>query len=118
MYGEGNQAVGRLLEHILTRSDNVTLLAWTGRDSSSQHSYLPAGLTVYNQIVPPHAPRPVETAEMDRMVTALRSSLPDLSLAIALYGRLSSLPPLSLVAARLRLPGIVFSLADLVLSRN
>ncbi|KAI9461104.1 hypothetical protein HD554DRAFT_2131246 [Boletus coccyginus] len=41
MYGKGNQAVGRLLEHILTRSDNVTLFAWTGRDSSSQHSYLP-----------------------------------------------------------------------------
>ncbi|KAF8548438.1 hypothetical protein OG21DRAFT_1400172, partial [Imleria badia] len=28
IYGEGNQAVGRLLEYILTRSDNVTLLAW------------------------------------------------------------------------------------------
>jgi len=51
---------------------------------------------------------------MDGMVTALRSSLPDLSLAVTLYGRLSSLPPLSLVAGRLRLPGIVFPLADLV----
>jgi len=112
MYGEGNQAVGRLLEHILTRSDNVTLLAWTGRDSSSQHSYLPADLTVYNEIVPLHVPRPVETAEMDGMVTALRSSLPDLSLTVALYERLSGLPPLSLVAGRLRLPGIVFPIAD------
>ncbi|KAF8547427.1 hypothetical protein OG21DRAFT_1367944, partial [Imleria badia] len=28
IYGEGEQAVGRLLEYILTRSDNVTLLAW------------------------------------------------------------------------------------------
>ncbi|KAI9567133.1 hypothetical protein HD554DRAFT_1027555 [Boletus coccyginus] len=114
MYGEGNQAVGRLLEHILTRSDNVTLLAWTGRDSSSQHSYLPADLTVYNQIVPPHTPRPVQTAEMDSMVAALRSSLPDLSLSVALYERLYHLPPLSLVAGRLRLPGIAFPLADLV----
>jgi len=114
MYGEGNQAVGRLLEHILTRSDNVTLLAWTGRDSSSQHSYLPADLTVYNEIVPPHVPRPVETAKMDGMVTALCSSLPDLSLGVALYRRLSSLPPLSLVAGRLRLPGIVFPLADII----
>ena len=26
-YGEGNHAVGRLLEYILTRSDSVTLLA-------------------------------------------------------------------------------------------
>ena len=52
IYGEGNQAVGRLLEYILTRSGDVTLLAWTGRSSSSHHSYLPADLTVYNEIVP------------------------------------------------------------------
>ncbi|KAI9567129.1 hypothetical protein HD554DRAFT_1027100 [Boletus coccyginus] len=116
MYGEGNQAVGRLLEHILTRSDNVTLLAWTGRDSSSQHSYLPVDLTVYNEIVPPHTPRPIETAEMGGMVTALRSSLPDLSLSVALYERLYHLPPLSLIAGRLRLPGIVFPFADPVSS--
>ncbi|KAI9571601.1 hypothetical protein HD554DRAFT_1791804 [Boletus coccyginus] len=113
IYGEGDQAVGRLLEHILTRSDNVTLLAWTGRSSSSQHSYLPANLTVYNEIVPLHVPRPMERAEMDGTVTALRSSLPDLSMIVALYERLYHLPPLSLVAGRLRLPGIVFPLADL-----
>ncbi|KAI9571640.1 hypothetical protein HD554DRAFT_1801390 [Boletus coccyginus] len=112
IYGEGTQAVGRLLEYILTRSDNVILLAWTGRCSSSQHSYLPTDLTVYNEIVPPHVPSPMETAEMDGMVTTLRSSLPDLSVTIALYERLYHLPPLSLVAGRLRLPGIVFPLAD------
>ena len=113
IYGEGNQAIGRLLEYILTRSDNVTLLAWTG-SSGSHHSYLPADLTVYNQIVPPHVPQPVETADMDGMVATLRSSFPDLSLIVALYEHLYDLPPLSLVAGRLRLPGIVFSLTDLV----
>ena len=112
IYGEGNQAVGRLLEYILTRSDNVTLLAWTG-SSGSDHSYLPADLIVYNQIVPPHVPLPIETAEMDGMVVALRSSLPDLSLTTTLYERLYDLPPLSLVAGRLRLPGIVFPLVGL-----
>ncbi|KAI9571769.1 hypothetical protein HD554DRAFT_1819184 [Boletus coccyginus] len=30
MYGEGNRAVGRLLEHILMGSRDVTILAWTG----------------------------------------------------------------------------------------
>lgn len=40
IYGEGNQAVGRLLEHILMRSDNVTILAWTG--NAGNHSYLPS----------------------------------------------------------------------------
>ena len=113
IYGEGNQAVGRLLEHILTRSDNVTLLAWTGK-SGSHHSYLPADLTVYNQIMPPHVPSPIETTVMDGMVKALRSSSPDISFAMALYEQLYNLPPLSLVAGRLRLPGIVFPLTDLV----
>jgi hypothetical protein len=113
IYGEGNQAIGRLLEYVLTRSDSVTLLAWTG-SSGSHHSYLPADLTVYNQIVPLHVPQPVETTKMDGMVTALRSSIPDLSLIVALYERLYDLPPLSLAAGRLRLSGIVFPLADLV----
>ena len=48
------------------------------------------------------------------MVMALRSSLPDLCLTVTLYERLYDLPPLSLVAGRLRLPGIAFPLADLV----
>ena len=113
IYGEGNQAIGRLLEHILTRSGDVTLLAWTG-SSGSHHSYLPTDLTVYNQIEPPHVPQPLDKTEMDGMITKLRSSMPDLSLTVALYEGLSALPPLSLVAGRLRLPGIVFPLADLV----
>ncbi|KAF8134370.1 hypothetical protein EV363DRAFT_1161183, partial [Boletus edulis] len=111
IYGEGNQAIGRLLEHILTRSDNVTLLAWTG-NSGSHHSYLPTDLTAYNQIVPPHVPPPVE---MDDMITTLESSSFDHSVAIALYDQLYVLPPLSLVAGRLRLPGIVFPLSNPVL---
>ncbi|KAF8548148.1 WD40 repeat-like protein [Imleria badia] len=112
IYGEGNQAAGRLLEHILMRSADVTLLAWAG-NSGSHHSYLPADLTFYNQIVPPHVPPLIETAELDGMVTVLRSSLPDLTLAIALYNQLYKLPSLSLVAGRLGLPGIVFPLANL-----
>jgi len=114
IYGKGNQAVGRLLEHILTHSDNVTLLAGTGRTSSSQHSYLPADLTVYSEIVPLHVPRPIETAKMDGMVTALCLSLADLSMTVALYERLYHLPPFSLIAGQLRLPGIVFPLTDLI----
>ncbi|KAF8425734.1 hypothetical protein L210DRAFT_3219341 [Boletus edulis BED1] len=115
IYGEGNQAVGRLLEYILTRSDNVTLLAWTG-SSGSHNSYLPSSLTVYDQVVPPHTPPPIKTAEMNNMAASLRSSLPDsdFSLAVTLYERLYDLPPLSLVAGRLRLPGIVFPLTSFI----
>ena len=114
IYGEGNQAVGRLLEHILPRSENVTLLAWTG-SSGSHHSYLPSDLTVYDEIVPPHVPAPLKTAEMDDLVKSLRSSLPDPSLTVAMYEGFYNLPSLSLIAGRLQLPGIVFPLTDLVL---
>ena len=111
IYGEGDQAVGRLLEHILTRSDDVTILTWTG-SSGNHSSYLPADLTVYNVIVPPHLPPLIETAEMDGMVSQLRSSIADLSPAVALYEQLHDLPPLTLVAGRLRLHGIVFPVTD------
>jgi len=112
IYGEGNQAVGRLLENILTRSDNVTILAWTGT-SGNHHSYLPSNLTVYDQILPPHVPKPIESAKMDRMVTDSRSSYPDPSLIVVLYERLLDLPSLSVVSGRLRLPGLVFRLTGL-----
>jgi len=105
--------VGRLLEHILTRSDNVTILAWTGI-SGSHHSYLPSDLTVYDQISPPHIPLPIEATEMDIEIATLRSSLGDLSSPTKLYKQLYELPPLSLVPGRLRLSGLVFPLTDVV----
>lgn len=112
IYGEGNQAVGRLLEHVLTGSGDVTILAWTGR-AGGYNSCLPIDLTVYDQIVPPYVPQPIEAVEMDKMVAMLRSSLDDPTLAITLYGRLHDLPSPSVAASRLRLPGIVFSIKQL-----
>ena len=109
IYGEGDQAVGRLLEHVLTGSGDVTILAWTGTPGS-YNSCLPAGLTVYNYIVPPHVPQPIQTTEMDNMVTALRSSLPDLSLAVMLHNQVDGLQSPFLAASRLRLPSFVFRL--------
>ncbi|KAF8546701.1 hypothetical protein OG21DRAFT_1527654 [Imleria badia] len=104
IYGEGNRAVGRFLEHILTGSGDVTILAWTGR-AGSYNSCLPMDLTVYNHLVAPHVPKPMETSEMYNMVAALRSSSPELSLAVALHARLSGnkLPSPSMTASRLQL---------------
>ena len=117
IYGEGSRAVGRLLEHVLTGSGDVTTLAWTGR-AGKYNSCLPADLAVYDQLVPPHVPQPIETAKMDSTVTALRSSLPDLSLAVTLYHRLHELPSPFIVSSRLRLPGIAFRLTGLVRTSN
>ncbi|KAF8548009.1 hypothetical protein OG21DRAFT_1516754 [Imleria badia] len=113
IYGEGDRAVGRLLEHILTGSGDVTILAWTRR-AGSYNSCLPVDLTVYDQLAPPHVPQPIEETEMDRMVMELRSTSPDLSLVTTLCKRLHDLPPPFLAASRLRLAGIVFPLTDLV----
>lgn len=112
-YGEGNRAVDRLLGYVLTGSGDVTILAWTG-SSGKHNSCLPVDLTVYNELVPPHVPQPIEMVEMDSMVKALYSSLADLSLAVMLHDRLNNLPPPSLYATRLRLSAIVFQLTDLV----
>ncbi|KAF8555338.1 hypothetical protein OG21DRAFT_922733 [Imleria badia] len=112
IYGEGNRAVGRFLEHILTGSGDVTILAWTGH-AGDYNSCLPPDLTVYSQLVPPHVPQPIETAEMDSVVTAFRSSLSDLSAVVTLQDHLNKLPSPSFTASRLSLPGIVFSITEL-----
>ena len=112
IYGEGDRAVGRLLEHILTGSGDVTVLAWTGR-AGSYNSCLPVDLTVYNQLVPPHVPQPIKADEMGNMTITMYSSLADLSLAVLLYDHLNKLPSPSLAASRLRLSGIVFSITQL-----
>ncbi|KAG9309693.1 hypothetical protein JVU11DRAFT_10366 [Chiua virens] len=113
IYGEGNRAVGRLLEHILTGSGDVTILAWTG-SVGSYNSCLPMDLTVYDQLEPPHIPRLIDMTQAAQTVTKLRSSLADLSLATTLYDRLNELPIPSVAASRLQLPGIIFPLTDLV----
>ena len=78
IYGEGTLAVGRLLEHVLTGSGDVTILAWTGT-ANDYNSCLPKDLIVYGDVGAPHIPALMETAELNRTVTELRSSLLDLS---------------------------------------
>ena len=114
MYGEGTRAVGRLLEYVLTGSGDATILAWTGT-ANDYNSCLPLNLTVYNPVVPPHIPR-METAELDRTVAELRSSLPDASLAVTLYHELNRLPPPTGASSRLRLPGIISLITDVSMS--
>ena len=114
IYGEGTRAVGRLLEHILTgSSDATTVLAWTGT-ANNYNSCLPKDLTVYGEVVPPHIPALTETAELNRTVTELCSSLPDLSLATKLYDQLNKLPMPAMASGRLRLPGIVSRVTNVV----
>ena len=112
IYGEGNRAVGRLLEHILAGSSDVTILAWTGR-AGDYNSCLPPDLTVYDQLVPPHVPQPMESVEVDSIVAKLRSSVPDLSLAVTLHDLLSKLLAPTFNASRLGLPCVAFAVTQL-----
>jgi hypothetical protein len=113
IYGEGNRAVGRLLEHILTGSGDVTVLAWTGKPGR-YNSCLPGDLTVYNELPASHVPLPIDSADMTALVEVLRGSLPDPFIAEMLYTRLSELPSPSIAASRLKLSGIFFPLDELV----
>ena len=112
IYGEGNRSVGRFLEHILAGSGDVTILAWTG-GAGGYNSCLPPDLTVYDQLVPPHIPQPIEAAKMDDSIKALRSSLPDLSLALTLHYHLNKPLRPTFVASCLGLPCIIFPITQL-----
>ena len=113
VYGENYRAVGRLLEHVLTGSGDVTILAWTGT-ANDYNSCLPKDLTVYDEVVPLHIPLLMETTEVDRIVTELRSFLPSLSLATALYDQLNKLPIPTIASSRLRLSGIVSRVTNVI----
>ncbi|KAF8554954.1 hypothetical protein OG21DRAFT_1439363 [Imleria badia] len=103
-YGEGNDALGHLLEEIVARSGEVTVLTWTGK-SSSYNSCLPASLSVYGR--PAGASPAIEDAEMDARIGALRHSLSKTNVNL-LYDRVTRLPPARFANSRLHLPCVIF----------
>ncbi|KAI5984707.1 hypothetical protein EDC04DRAFT_3149942 [Pisolithus marmoratus] len=109
-YGEGaDDALGHLLEEIVARSGEDTVLAWSGQ-SSSYNSCLPASISIYSQT--PHIPPLLEGEEMDICVTELRGNLSQ-QVALGIYNQISLLPPARFAARRLHLPCIVFSVSKL-----
>ena len=110
-YGEGDDALGHLLEEIVTRSGEVTVLAWAGKPSS-YNSCLPATLAVYSQ--QPTASPPLEGAEMDMRAAEMWDSLcrPDV---ISFRERVTQLPPARFSNRRLYLPCIVFPVKRLAI---
>ena len=112
IYGEGDCAVGLLLEHIMTASGDAAILARTGR-TGSYNSSLSPNLTVYNQLEPTHVPQPIETIKMNTAVSLLHSPLPDLSIAVSLHDRLNKLPFAPFNTSHLSLPVIVFPITEL-----
>ncbi|KAG8214921.1 hypothetical protein J3R82DRAFT_10108 [Butyriboletus roseoflavus] len=109
-YGEGQRrALGRLLQEVLTRSGDDTILAWTGK-ASDYNSCLPAEITVYREHLSPHLPLSISDDEMETLLSELQSTSTIHDSAVELYNRLVILPTPRLVSRRLNLSCIVFLL--------
>ncbi|KAI5982354.1 hypothetical protein EDC04DRAFT_1833915 [Pisolithus marmoratus] len=103
-YGEGADALGHLLEEIVARSGEVTVLAWSGK-SSSYNSCLPASVSVYSRTS--YIPPLLEGEAMEACVTELRGKLPQRE-ALDIYDQINTLPLARFATRRLHLPCIVF----------
>ncbi|KAI6146669.1 hypothetical protein BKA82DRAFT_2189167 [Pisolithus tinctorius] len=108
-YGERADALGHLLEEIVARSGEVTVLAWSGK-SSSYNSCLPASISVYNQT--PHSPPLIEGEEMERCINELREKLPKQEVR-SICNKINRLPSVRFAARRLHLPCIIFPVKSL-----
>ncbi|KAI6141936.1 hypothetical protein BKA82DRAFT_2631360 [Pisolithus tinctorius] len=108
-YGEGADALGHLLEKIVARSSEVTVLALSGQ-SPSYNSCLPASLSVYSQ--PSRSPPFLEGEEMEGCIKTLRDKLTRQEARI-IYNKINHLPPARFATRRLHLPCIVFSVKSL-----
>ena len=103
-YGEGYAALGHLLEEIVARSGEVTVLDWTG-NSSPYNSCLPDNLAVYLQ--PPSSSPTIEDAYMSTRVATLETSLSRTD-AVLVHDRITRLPPARFANRRLHLPCLIF----------
>jgi hypothetical protein len=113
-YGLGKQALGQLLENIIARSGDVTVIAWTGK-SLPYNSALPDSLAVYSQI--PYSPPPMEVNELDTYVEQLRTRLAPQD-AITFYKHLIELPRATFSNRCLQLPCIVFSVKTICVQQQ
>ncbi|KAF8552779.1 hypothetical protein OG21DRAFT_1511030 [Imleria badia] len=100
-YGLGKTALGELLENIMARTGDVTVIAWTGK-SLPYNSTLPASLVVYSQV--PYSPPPIE---LETCVEQLRIQSSPLDV-LAFYYRVIRLPRATFSNRCLQLPCIAF----------
>ena len=117
VYGEGDHALGRLLAQLLTSSGDTSILAWTGK-SGTFNSYLPAGITVFNNLPTSYIPLAIAGAKMETITSRLRPSSPNLTLVMRLYDRLHELPVSSFANQRMKLPCLTFKLGPIIANRS
>ena len=110
-YGLGKAALGQLLENIVARTGDVTVISWTGK-SSSYNSALPDSLAVYSQ--PPYSPQPMGADDLEAAVEQLRSRLATRDHALPFYRQVIRLPRATFSSRCLQLPCIAFRVTKIV----
>ncbi|KAF8415451.1 hypothetical protein L210DRAFT_2704643 [Boletus edulis BED1] len=116
IYGDGDQALGRLLAHILTSSGDASILAWTGK-SGSFNSCLPGRFHVFSQLCTSHIPPSMTGTEMETITATLRASSLNLDLVMKLYDRLKEHPAPTFLGKRMKASCLTFRLGPLSVSR-
>ena len=117
VYGEGDQALGRLLAQLLASSGDTSILAWTGK-TGSFNSCLPTNIVVFGQSLTSYIPQAITGAEMETIIAGLRASSLNLTSVTKFYDRLNELRVPSFAGKRMILPCIVFKLGPLSISRS
>ena len=108
-YGLGKTALGHLLENIVARTGDVTVIAWTGKPLP-YNSALPASLAVYSQAS--YSAPPMEVHELDASVEQLRIQLVPQD-ALSFYYRIIHFPRATFSNRCLQLPCIMFHVTKL-----
>lgn len=113
IYGDDEvpRALGRLLGTLLTKSSDVTILAWTGKPSE-YNSCLPAEIAVYHESESCHIPSPIEEEALAALIPSMRLTMTDADLdaAVRLHDRLLDSPHPEIHHGRLKLSCIWFPL--------
>jgi hypothetical protein len=114
IYGEKKQnALGRLLQEIVARSGDITVLDWIGQ-ASEFNSCLPAHITSYTT-----SPRSISFLSEDEIqatISSLRNNFVAVDLALKLYSQLDNTSAARFANCRLHLPCIAFRVTHVSLS--
>ncbi|KAF8552128.1 TPR-like protein [Imleria badia] len=103
-YGVGKRALGQLLENIVDRTGDLTVIAWIGK-SMPYNSALPDSLLVYSQV--PYSPPSME----DKLDTRVAEPRPQFAPqdGISFRCKIIQLPQITFSNRRLKLPCIMFT---------
>jgi len=111
IYGEKKQnALGRLLQEVVSQSGGISALDWVGQ-SSEFNSCIPADVTSYK--APPYTVPSLSEGDIQMSISSLRHVMA-VNLALELYTLLDDRDPPRFANCRLHLPCIVFPVTEVI----